>query len=118
MDLTHDPCLIFGVHDTNAFTKAQILAMQQRKQKYLVGDYELKEVNARMISPNVGIVAYTVQLTLIMEDDELSFEATDTSTWMRQNGQWACAMHSEALFGHPFRLERKISSIPDDHLRR
>jgi uncharacterized protein (TIGR02246 family) len=116
--LSHDPCLILGVDGVGAYTKAQIRTMLQQEPNYSVQHFELKELHARLLSPNVGIVAYTVQLTLIMYEERLSFETTDTSTWMRQKGQWACAMHSEPLFGHPLQVGKEHAPIQKEHIRR
>jgi hypothetical protein len=32
----------------------------------------------------------------------LTLEAADSSTWVRRDGKWLCAVHTEALKGDPF----------------
>ena len=65
-------------------------------------EFELKDVHARMLGPDLGIVAYTVHEKLTVDGKPVVLEAADSSTWVRRNGQWECAMHTEAILGDPF----------------
>jgi hypothetical protein len=45
---------------------------------------------------------------ITVDGSRLAFDAADTSTWVRQNGSWLCAMHTESLIGDPFGRDRRI----------
>jgi hypothetical protein len=34
-------------------------------------------------------------------------DAADSSTWVRRNGRWLCALHTEAILGDPFGRDRQ-----------
>ena len=54
------------------------------------------------VSEDSAIVAYKVKESLIVEGRPLTLEAADSSTWVRTNGRWLCALHTEAIAGDPF----------------
>ena len=36
----------------------------------------------------------------------MALDAADSSTWVRRDGRWLCAMHTEAIAGDPFGRDR------------
>jgi hypothetical protein len=38
----------------------------------------------------------------------LTLEANDTSVWVRRDGTWRCAMHTESISGDPYGRDRTI----------
>ena len=101
-ELSHDPCVVTGAQGVGALTKDQMRAMMEQQKQYTLEEFELKDVQARMLGPDTGIVAYKVHEKLTVEGKPVVFEAADTSTWVRRDGRWECAMHSEAILGDPF----------------
>ena len=51
----------------------------------------------RLLGDDVAIVAYTVREELTVDGKPLTLEAADSSTWVRRDGRWVCALHTEAL---------------------
>jgi hypothetical protein len=43
---------------------------------------------------------------LIVDGKPVSLDAADSSTWVKRDGQWKCAMHTEAILGDPFGRDR------------
>ena len=37
-------------------------------------------------------------------------DAADASTWVRRNGRWVCALHTESLKGDPFGRDRRATA--------
>jgi hypothetical protein len=62
-----------------------------------------------MLGDDVAIVAYKVKEDMTVEGKPLQLEAADTSTWVRKDGRWLCALHTEALTGDPFGRDRRAS---------
>jgi hypothetical protein len=60
-----------------------------------------------MVGDDVALVAYKVRESLTVDGKPLEFEAADSSTWIRSNGRWLCAMHSESITGDPFGRDRR-----------
>jgi hypothetical protein len=60
----------------------------------------------RLLGDDTAIVAYTVHEELTVDGKPVSIDAADTSTWVRRDGRWLCALHSESLAGDPFGRDR------------
>jgi hypothetical protein len=63
-----------------------------------------------MVADDVAVVAYKVKEELTVDGKPLKLEAADASTWIRSEGRWLCAMHSEAITGDPFGRDRRPAS--------
>ena len=37
-----------------------------------------------------------------VDQEIIDLEAADASTWVRRDGQWYCALHTESPLGDPF----------------
>jgi hypothetical protein len=37
-----------------------------------------------------------------------SLDAADSSTWMKRDGRWRCALHTEAIAGDAWGRDRKV----------
>ena len=68
--------------------------------------FELKSPQVRFLTPDVAVVAYTVHEELIVEGEPVVIDAADSSTWIRREDGWLCALHSESLLGDPFGRDR------------
>ncbi len=42
------------------------------------------------------------KLELKVDGEPVAFDAADTSTWVRRDGRWLCALHMESVAGDPF----------------
>ena len=51
---------------------------------------------------DIAIVAYKVHEEMTLEDKPLSLDAADASVWIKRDGQWQCALHTESLAGDRF----------------
>ena len=102
VQLSADPCLVAGPQGVGSFTRAQMKAMMEQGGQYTLVDYELKDFQTQLLTPDVGVVAYTVHQSLTVEGKTVAFTAAENSTWVKKDGAWACALHSEAILGDPF----------------
>ena len=55
----------------------------------------------------MAVIAYKVIEDLLVDGAPLTLEASDASTWVRQDGRWLCALHTESVAGDPFGRDRK-----------
>ena len=67
------------------------------------------DIQVRLLGDDVAIVAYTVREELMVDGQPLTLVAADSSTWVRRDGRWVCALHTEALAGDPFGRDRKAA---------
>jgi hypothetical protein len=75
--------------------------------RYTLHAFEIKDdAKVRMLGDDVAIVAYKVHEELTVEGKLVALDASDASTWVRRNGNWVCALHTESVAGDPFGRDR------------
>lgn len=64
----------------------------------VVKSFELSDMDAIFPNPDTAILTYKVRQVLRPREgsDEIEQEMTDTSTWVREQGEWRCAIHTES----------------------
>jgi hypothetical protein len=107
MRLTDDPCIITGAQGVGLIDR-QTLGAMLKAAPYTPHHFEVKDdAQVRLLREDVAIVAYTVREELTVEGEPVTLEAADSSTWVRRDGGWVCALHTEAITGDPFGRDRR-----------
>lgn len=109
LQLTADPCIVTGAQgvstiDKKAFTKMMSTA------KWTLRNFEFEDVQVQQPSDDVAIIGYKVHEDITVDGQPLTLDAADASTWVRKNGSWLCAMHTESIVGDPFGRDRYVST--------
>jgi len=99
--LTHDPCIVTGAQGVSTLDRDSLARMMEGA-PWTLDNFELEDFQVQLVRDDVAIVAYKVKESLIVEGRPLTLEAADSSTWVRTNGRWLCALHTEAIAGDPF----------------
>jgi hypothetical protein len=103
--LTNDPCILTGaqgVSRINHETFGKIMAGAT----WTLHGFDLQDIAVEKLSDDIAIIGYRVRETLTVDGKPVSLEAADSSTWVRKNGEWLCAMHTEAIAGDPYGRDR------------
>jgi len=106
MRLTDDECLVTGAQGVGRVSR-QTLSEMLKNAPYTLHSFELKDAEVRQLRDDVAILAYKVHEDLTVEGRPVKLDAADASTWVRRDGQWRCALHTEAIAGDPFGRDRK-----------
>ena len=61
--------------------------------------FELTGVKAEQLTDDVAVIAYIVREDLTVDGKNLTLEAADASTWMRDGSDWTCSLHTESVLG-------------------
>ena len=105
--LTDDSCIVAGPSGVSRLDKPQ-LARMIREAPYQLDEFRLEDdAQVRMLDDDTAVLAYIVHEKLTVEGRPVILDAADASTWVRRDGQWVCALHSEALAGDPFGRKRE-----------
>ena len=101
--MTHDNCIVVGAQGVSAITPETMGRLTTE------GDWELERYSfdesssqVQFLNEDVALVAYQVKEKLTVDGTPVNLEANDSSVWVRKNGEWLCAMHTESLVGDPF----------------
>jgi hypothetical protein len=104
--MSDDPVYIAGAQGVSQVTNEQYRKLMTDG-KWELHSYSMDKILARLISPEVAIIAYTVTEKLTVDGKPLTLTANDSSTWVRRNGEWKCSLHTEAVAGDPFGRDKK-----------
>ena len=106
MRLTDDTCIITGAQGVARITRDAFAGMLQAG-GWTLHEFTLSDVQVRVLSEDVAILAYKVKELLTVEGKSVTVDAADSSAWVKRDGQWMCALHTEALSGDPFGRDRQ-----------
>lgn len=108
--LTDYPCIVAGAQGVASIDQQQMSAMMGAA-PWVLRDFKLDdEVQVRRLSDAVAILAYKVHEELTVEGKPVVLDAADTSVWVRRDGSWRCALHTESLSGDPYGRDRAHAS--------
>jgi ketosteroid isomerase-like protein len=109
--MSDDPCYVAGAQGVSQITNEQYRKLMTDG-KWTLQSYTMDKILTRMVSPDVAIIAYTVTEKLTVDGKPLALTANDASTWVRRNGEWKCALHTESPAGDPFGRDKKSPGSP------
>ena len=108
-NMTDDGCIIVGAQGVSAVDQKTMGKLttegEWQLQQYSFDD---RNTQVRFVSDDVAIVAYKVNERVVVDGETLPIEANDSSVWVRRNGEWLCALHTESLAGDPYGRDRNI----------
>jgi hypothetical protein len=101
--MTDDPSIVVGAQGVSAI-KPMAMEKMTNEGKWTLESYRFDEASmqVRFLDANTAITGYHVSEQIVMEGKHLTVEANDASVWVRRNGNWVCALHTESLVGDPF----------------
>jgi uncharacterized protein (TIGR02246 family) len=106
LELTDDPCIVAGAQGVATIGRDQFAEMME-KSDWTLHDFRLSDdVQVQRLSDDVAVIGYQVHEDMTVEGKPLSLDAADTSVWVRKEGRWLCAAHTESLIGDPFGRDR------------
>ena len=103
--LTDDNCIVAGAQGVASIDRQGFINMMNAP-NYILNKFKLKDPEVRLLGDDIAILAYKVHEDLTVEGKDMSLDAADASTWVRRDGRWVCAMHTESILGDPFGRDR------------
>jgi hypothetical protein len=116
MRLTDEACIVAGAQGVGRLDPENLRAMMQAP-PYTLRRFEIDDdVQVHMLRDDVAVLAYKVREELTVDGEPVSLAASDASTWVRRDGAWRCALHTESIAGDPFGRDR--SAAPEGAAQR
>jgi ketosteroid isomerase-like protein len=107
MRLTDDTCIVTGAQGAASIDRKAFAGLLNSP-GWTLNEFEfIGDVITRELTDDVAIVAYKVREHLTVDGKPLTLEAADASTWVRRDGHWLCALHTEAIAGDAFGRDRQ-----------
>jgi hypothetical protein len=108
--LTDDPCIVAGASGVSRVDKETFKKIMTGA-PWTLHEFEIKDdAEARLINDDVAVLAYKVRETMTVDGKPVTMEANDASTWVRRDGNWVCALHTESITGDPYGRDRVPAS--------
>lgn len=106
-ELTDDSCIVAGAQGVGSLDRQELEAMMENAE-WTLHRFELgKNAHVRLLSDDIAILAYPVREELTLDGDEpFTLNAIDSSAWIKRDGRWRCALHTESIAGDPFGRDR------------
>lgn len=97
LEILAEPALMVSSHGLMKFDHAGYRRMAE-KGPLVLRDFELREMDVLFPTPDVAVLTYKVRQTVSSRDQTggETQDMADTSTWIRQDGEWRCVMHTES----------------------
>jgi hypothetical protein len=93
------PCILAGGSGVRRVDQATFRQLMLRA-PYIINRFTLlDDAQVRLLAQDAAVVAYRIHEELTVQGRSVTLDAADASTWVRRNGSWACAMHTEAVLG-------------------
>jgi Domain of unknown function (DUF4440) len=109
VELTDDPCIITGAQGVGLVDR-QTYETMMKNATWDILDVEIgDDPQVRVLADDAAILAYTVHERLTVDGEPVTIDAADASTWVRRDGNWRCALHTESIAGDPFGRDRTRS---------
>ena len=77
------------------FDPSQYAKMLQDPRHGLI-DYTLSDMAVLFPTEDIAIVTYRAKQAMQMDGKQLEQDVVDSSTWVKLDGKWKCAAHTEA----------------------
>jgi uncharacterized protein (TIGR02246 family) len=104
--LTDDGCILTGAQGAMRIDPKQFETLVKTA-PYTIHSFEIEgEPLVNVLSDDVVIVAYQVTEKMTVEGKPVTLKAADATTWVRRNGRWRAALHTESILGDSFGRDR------------
>jgi hypothetical protein len=105
--MVNDPCLVTGGQGAGVIDP-KMFAKMMKDPKWTLHEFSFENTHVIFPTDDVAIIAYTVTEKLTVDGRPLTLEAADASTWVKRDGRWVCALHTESVLGDPFGRDRRV----------
>ena len=106
LKLTCDPCLIAGASGVATVDRRSFVKIMESAQ-YTLHRFSIEDAKAQRLTDDVALLAYKVREDLTVDGKPLTLNAADSSVWVRHDGHWLCALHTESVLGDAYGRDRK-----------
>jgi ketosteroid isomerase-like protein len=104
--LTADPCIVAGPQGVSRIDKETFGKLMATAQ-WTLHEFEIREAQVQLLGDDVAVIGYRVHEKLTVDGAPVTLDAADASTWVKKDGRWVCALHTESLAGDPYGRDRQ-----------
>ncbi|WP_316811665.1 nuclear transport factor 2 family protein [Pedobacter heparinus] len=95
-NLTRFPCIVAGKDGIRSVDEPSFKKMFDSGQGSQLKVLDISEVESEIIGEDSAVIAYLIELNYGADGQKASGKCACTSTWVKENENWICAMHTES----------------------
>jgi ketosteroid isomerase-like protein len=95
-ELSGKSALVTGAQGVMRIGKDKMAKMTEEG-SWTLESYAFDDVEVSTPTPDVALIAYTVQQNVTMDGKARKMRAADSSVWIRGSNGWECHAHSETV---------------------
>lgn len=93
--LTHFPCIIASKNGVQSVDEATFKKMFDSGKGDKIKVVSITNFESQIIGES-AVIAYIIELGIIDKENNPPVKCACTSTWIKENNNWLCALHTEA----------------------
>jgi ketosteroid isomerase-like protein len=90
-----EPALMVSSHGAMKFDHAGYRKMAEDS-SYRLLEYTISNMQVLCPTPDTAIATYNVRQVTEAKGKKMEMDVTDSSTWVKVDGKWRCAIHTES----------------------
>lgn len=94
--LTRFPCIVAGKDGVRSVDEASFKKMFDSGAGSQMKVLNISDAESDIIDERTATLAYLIELEYEVKDQKSSGKCACTSTWVKENDGWVCAMHTES----------------------
>ena len=94
-NLTRFPCIIAGKNGVQSIDEATFKKMFESGDGDKIKVLNISDIETQLLAENNAVIAYSIELGIV-DNQKAPMKCVCTSTWIKENNNWVCALHTEA----------------------
>lgn len=93
--LTLFPCMIAGKTGLQSVDESMFKKMFESVDSGKIKVLNISDVEEKLITENTTIIGYLIELEIADDKENSPMKCVCTSTWVKKDNNWVCALHTE-----------------------
>ncbi|MDR6782009.1 ketosteroid isomerase-like protein [Pedobacter africanus] len=94
--LTRFPCIVAGKNGVRSVDEDSFKKMFDSAEGNQLKVLNISETESEIIGEDSAVIAYLIELAYSADGQKSSEKCACTSTWVKEQDSWVCAMHTES----------------------
>jgi hypothetical protein len=94
--LTRFPCIIAGKNGVQSIDEPKFKEMFESGDGDKIKILNFSDIETQLVAEDAAVIAYSIELGLLDNEQKDPMKCACTSTWVKENNNWVCVLHTEA----------------------
>jgi len=94
-NLTRFPCIIAGKDGVKSIDEPNFKKMFESGDGDKIKVLNFSDIETQLAVENTAVIAYSIEVAMVDNQQKTPVKCACTSTWIKENNNWVCALHTE-----------------------